>query len=317
MLRTIDMFCGAGGSSFGARNAKAQIVAGFDIWGPAIKTYKANFPEAEMFHEDIRLLDPEKIKRQIGKIDLLLASPECTNHSVAKGAKDRCEESKRTVFEVIRFAKAFRPRYMVIENVIQMGSWIEHPTVVKELWNLDYFVKEVKLNSEDFGVPQSRKRLFLLCTNLKYKEPSSPGKTHSQPTAAKVIIDRSDKYRFSLLFSDKRATATLERAERAIQALGKKEEFLLVYYGTDGAGGWQSLEKPLRTITTIDRFAYVKPTNNGHIMRMLQPEELKLAMGFDMNFDFGSGTTRRDKIKLLGNGVCPPVMEAIVNNLKN
>lgn len=316
MLRTIDMFCGVGGSSYGARNANAQIVAGFDIWEPAIKTYKANFPEAKMFHEDIRLLDPEKIKKQIGKIDLLLASPECTNHSVAKGAKDRCEKSKRTVFEVLRFARIFRPRYLIIENVIQMGSWSEHSTVLDELWGLEYSVKQVKLNSEDFGVPQSRKRLFLICTNPKAKEANSPEKTQEVPIPAKAILDRSDKYNFSQLFSDKRAIPTLERAERAIKELGKKEEFLLVYYGTDGAGGWQSLDKPLRTITTIDRFAYVKPSKNGHLMRMLQPEELKLAMGFATDFDLGGSNTRRDKIKLLGNGVCPPVMEAIVNSLK-
>jgi DNA (cytosine-5)-methyltransferase 1 len=49
-------------------------------------------------------------------------------------------------------------------------------------------------------------------------------------------------------------------------------------------------------------------------MRMLQPEELKLAMGFDKNYDLNINATRREKIKLMGNGVCPPVMTSIVNN---
>jgi DNA (cytosine-5)-methyltransferase 1 len=49
------------------------------------------------------------------------------------------------------------------------------------------------------------------------------------------------------------------------------------------------------------------------MMRMLQPEELKLAMGYDENFKLPSGLSRRAKIKLMGNGVCPPVMEAVVN----
>lgn len=316
MLKTIDMFCGVGGSSYGARKAGATIVAGFDLWEPAIVTYKHNFQSAAMFHQDIKVLDPEKIKRQIGKIDLLLASPECTNHSVAKGAKDRCEESKRTVFEVIRFARAFRPRWMVIENVIQMGSWSEHPTVLKELWGLEYFVKETELNAVDFGVPQSRKRLFLLCSNIK--EVGSPEKGREPLVFARSVIDQSDNYKFSPLFANNRAAATLERADRAIHAVGKNEDFLLVYYGTDGGGGWQSLDKPLRTVTTLDRFAYVKPTKDGHMMRMLQPEELKLAMGFGTDFDLNvARTTRRDKIKLMGNGVCPPVMEAIVRSLVN
>ena len=317
MLRTIDMFCGVGGSSYGARNANAKIVAGFDIWEPAVKTYNANFPEAKVFHEDIHQIDPEKIKKQIGKIDLILASPECTNHSVAKGSKERCEISKRTVFEVIRFAQTFKPRYIVIENVIQMESWSEHSSVIDALWDLQYSVLQVKLNSEDFGVPQSRKRLFLICADAQKKKTVIPSKICENPIAAHTILDRSGRYKFSQLYSDKRATATLERAERAIEALGKNEEFLLVYYGTDGAGGWQSIDKPLRTITTIDRFAYVKPSKNGHQMRMLQPEELKLAMGFGVDFNLGLNNTRRNKIKLMGNGVCPPVMEAIVRNLKN
>jgi site-specific DNA-cytosine methylase len=91
--------------------------------------------------------------------------------------------------------------------------------------------------------------------------------------------------------------------------------FLLVYYGTDGGGGWQRLDQPLRTVTTIDRFAYVRPAAGGvHQMRMLQVSELRKAMGFDRSLKLNHGT-RRDQIKLLGNAVCPPVMKAIVEKL--
>ena len=312
-IKTIDIFCGAGGSSYGARKAGAKILAGFDIWNPAAMTFKANFKKAQVYQKDIRKLDPENIKKDIGEIDLILASPECTNHSVAKGAKERSEESKRTVFEVIRYAKVFRPKWLVIENVIQMSSWSEHPKLLEELWDLDYFVKETKLNAKDFGVPQSRKRLFLLCTQSK--EAKSPPPKSNKIKPASSIIDYSDKYEFTPLYSKRRAKKTLERAERAFAAIGKKEPFLLVYYGTDGSGGWQLLNNPLRTVTTLDRFAYVKPGNNGHLMRMLQPGELKLAMGFGQDFSIDLDLTRRQKIKLMGNGVCPPVMEAIVKSL--
>ncbi len=57
--------------------------------------------------------------------------------------------------------------------------------------------------------------------------------------------------------------------------------FLLEYYGSDGVGGWQKINCPLRTITTVDRFALVKPSPRGHEMRMLQVPELQLAMGMD------------------------------------
>ena len=118
------------------------------------------------------------------------------------------------------------------------------------------------------------------------------------------------------LFAPSRAKATIGRARRAIGTLGPRTGFLLVYYGTDGSGGWQPLNRPLRTVTTIDRFALVVRTSQGPKMRMLQVPELKRAMGFSDAFELPVGT-RRERIRLLGNGVCPPVMRYVVAALVN
>lgn len=316
-IRVIDLFCGVGGSSFGAittNQEKVEIVAGFDLWDAATKAYSANFPRAKVYHQDIRSLSPKNIRREIGDIDVILASPECTNHSVAKGALERDEASKMTAFEVTRFASEFKPKWIVIENVIQMQSWSEHAKLLDKLWALGYFVRQVALNAQDFGVPQSRNRLFLLCSrtnDVNFEKPAGV-----KPIPASSILDNSGKYRLSPLRKPTRAPATLERAERAINALGDDQPFLIVYYGSDGSGGWQSLDKPLRTVTTLDRFAYVEPSSDGHMMRMLQPEELKLAMGFTQEYKLDlPGLTRRERIKLMGNGVCPPVMSHIIKSL--
>jgi DNA (cytosine-5)-methyltransferase 1 len=312
-IKTIDLFCGAGGSSYGAKKAGAQIVAGFDMWNSATHAYQKNFPEAKVFEGDLRKSEPEKIKEQLGNIDLILASPECTNHSLAKGAKTRCEESKRTAFQVTRYAEVFRPKWIIIENVVEMTSWSEHPKFIDELWGLKYSVQQVKLNAAEFGVPQARKRLFLICTNTGEIEIKEYSHIKTKTKAVSTIIDWSDKYSFTPLFKKGRAENSLKRAENAINALGKGEPFIMVYYGT--GDGWQTVDKPLRTITTLDRFALVMPTNKGHQMRMLQPEELKLAMGFKKDYNLDLGITRREKIKLMGNGVCPPVMASIVKSL--
>jgi DNA (cytosine-5)-methyltransferase 1 len=55
-----------------------------------------------------------------------------------------------------------------------------------------------------------------------------------------------------------RATETLARAKRAMDELGEGVPFLIVYYSTDGGGGWQTLDRPLRTLTTLDRFGLVE-----------------------------------------------------------
>lgn len=316
-LKAIDLFCGAGGSSYGARNAGVEIVAGFDIWKLAVKIYGLNFPQAKAVEADIRQLSPQQLKSQIGDIDLILASPECTNHSKAKGAAVKSEESRETAFEVVRFAKTFKPEWIVIENVVDMQSWDRHAELLDKLRKLDYFVREVILNAKDFGAPQSRKRLFILCSlSGKADEPVS---NQQSEKPVRDIIDTSGKYPLSLLKKKGRAEKTIEAAERAIAALGNDTPFLLVYYGSarKGNGGWQSIDEPLRTITTLDRFAYVTPGRDGHLIRMLQPEELKLAMGFGPDFKLSvvDGLVRRDRIKLMGNGVCPPVMEAIVRSL--
>ena len=80
------------------------------------------------------------------------------------------------------------------------------------------------------------------------------------------------------------------------------------------AGGWQPLDRPLRTITTLDRFGLVEHDGDMWTLRMLQVPELRRAMGLADDFKLPLGT-RRDRIRLLGNGVCPPVMEAVVRSL--
>jgi len=102
-------------------------------------------------------------------------------------------------------------------------------------------------------------------------------------TVENVILGPGDSkespWAFSPLNNGRRASPTIERAKRAIRKLGEKAAFIMVYYGTDGAGGFQTLDRPLRTVTTIDRFAYVRPNGRGHEMRMLKPREFAAAMG--------------------------------------
>lgn len=312
-IRALDLFCGAGGSSWGARQAGVEIVAAFDLWPLAGETHDANFPEAEFFPGRLEEHDVDALIKRLGPIDLILASPECTNHSPAKGNKPRCEESKGTAFQVVRFASAFKPRWLVVENVVNMLKWTRYVEFKAALEELGYKLHEQVLNAAHFGVAQSRRRLFLLA-DLKQTPPKvKPRKT--EPKNVADLVDLNGHYRWTPLRQPNRAKATLERAERGFAVLGESKPFLLVYYGTDGCGGWQRLNRPLRTITTVDRFALVKPDpEHGHVMRMLQVPELQAAMGMPLKMRFESGT-RRERIKMIGNAVCPPVMHYVVKQL--
>jgi DNA (cytosine-5)-methyltransferase 1 len=122
-IRALDMFCGAGGSSVGAREAGVDVVAAIDMWPLAKTTSKDNFPDTRFYCRKLEHVSPRQVLKEVGPIDLLLASPECTNHTCAKGKRTRSEESRKTAFHVTRFAKALKPRWIVVENVIQMKSW--------------------------------------------------------------------------------------------------------------------------------------------------------------------------------------------------
>jgi DNA (cytosine-5)-methyltransferase 1 len=277
-----------------------------------LDVYKDNFPDTKLYHGDLSEISPARVKQEIGEIDLILASPECTSHSPARGRRPACEKSRETAFQVVRFAKVFKPRWIVVENVVSMRKWSRYPDFIREMRALEYWEKEQVLIASNFGVPQSRRRLFILFD--REQAPNDIVLPAADKRTAAEIISSNGTYPFSPLRTEKRAKPTLDRAERAIAELGNDEPFLIVYYGSDQAGGWQPLDVPLRTITTLDRFAYVKPSPDGHLMRMLQVPELKASMGMPETFCISQGS-RRDRIKILGNAVCPPLMKSAIRCL--
>lgn len=312
-MRGCDIFSGAGGSSAGARAAGIDVVAGIDMCGTATATFRANFPDAHVVTsrlEDVRI---DEFKEQIGPVDVLLASPECRNHTCAKGAAPRDESSRATAMEVVRYARALEPRWLVLENVVYMRPWSRYGELKSRLGELGYRLNELTLDASDFGVAQRRRRLFLVGDRERTPVLSLP-KRRGRRRSVRSVLDPTGTWKTSPLFTARRAKATVERARRGFEALGGKVSFLLVYYGADGCGGWQSLDRPLRTITTVDRFALVEHDGATWRMRMLQVPELKRAMGFGDDFLLPVGT-RRDRIRLLGNGVCPPVMETVLRSL--
>ena len=117
---------------------RARLVAGIDKWPLALETYRLNNPDARTYESDLETRPPQKIAREVGTIELLLASPECTNHSLARGGADPDEKSQNTAFQVTRFAEALKPRWIVIENVVKMQQWRHYGKWLKKLKTLGY-----------------------------------------------------------------------------------------------------------------------------------------------------------------------------------
>jgi DNA (cytosine-5)-methyltransferase 1 len=313
-FRAIDLFCGAGGSSWGVRDAGARMVGAVDAWDVAARTYKDNFPSAQVVCATLREGSRARTLPNVGRVDLIIASPECTHHSIARGAKPLDEKSRRSGWSILPFIRAMEPRWVVLENVPRMRSWLGFADMIAKIERYGYKLRMQVLDAADFGVPQTRRRLFIIGDRLR--QPAEILIPRRKQRTATSILDPVGKWKAERVFNGRRATATIARIKTGIRAMGRGKDFLTVYYSSDRAGGWQRLDRPLRTLTTLDRFGLVQWIDGEPTLRMLQIPELKRAMGLPGTFSLGHGN-RRDKIKLLGNGVCAPVMRQIVASLIN
>lgn len=314
-MKFVDLFCGGGFGARGAVRAGATPILAVDAWDIAAQTFKDNFQGAEVICSPIEDLSPTKLAKRF-KPDVLLTSPECTSHSIARGSRPACEKSRETAIGIVPWLESMEPRWLIVENVSRMKKWDRHSELVRTIESFGYRVNDLYLNAAEFGAPQSRKRMFLVCSREGAEITSEDlARIHNRATkSASSIVDWSDEYMSTPLYRKGRAEATIARAERAMKTLGKGVPFIIVYYGSDYAGGWQRLEAPLRTVTTIDRFGLVTWEGRTPYLRMLQPSELLKAMGAGTKHKLNFGN-RREKIRLCGNGVCSPVMEVIFKRL--
>jgi DNA (cytosine-5)-methyltransferase 1 len=210
------------------------------------------------------------------------------------------------------------PRWVIIENVNRMKKWNRHNELVRAIEAFGYTVSDLHLNSADFGTAQARKRMFLVCDregSVITKDALLQMTTSRAVVRAASIIDWNTGYPSAKLYRPNRAEATIARAERAMASLGRNVPFIIVYYGSDYAGGWQNVDAPLRTVTTIDRFGLVTWERNEPYLRMLQPTELSKAMGGGTEHLLPYGS-RREKVRLCGNGVCSHIITAIFRLIK-
>ncbi|HYI66351.1 MAG TPA: DNA cytosine methyltransferase [Candidatus Limnocylindrales bacterium] len=171
-ITVTDLFCGAGGSSIGAEKAGAVLRMAANHWRLAIDTHNTNFPNADHDCADVSQVNPRRYPRT----DILIASPECTNHSQAKARKleptiwdpnppglDEQERSRATMWDVPRFAEHHRYEIVIVENVIEASRWLPFDAWLASMHALGYTHRIVSLNSfVAQPTPQSRDRMYVV-----------------------------------------------------------------------------------------------------------------------------------------------------------
>jgi DNA (cytosine-5)-methyltransferase 1 len=301
-MRVVDLFSGAGGFSEGARMAGAEVIWAANHWADAVRWHSANHPDADHICQDLALY----ASCEIPDHDLLLASPSCKGFSPARGKHQTHHDKHRaTAWIVNDVVEAKRPPFVLVENVPEMLKWIQYPAWKLGLELLGYSVAEHIIDAADCGVPQNRVRLFI--TAVRGKTPLQL-KIEKQPHNAINNCLDWDSGRWSRIYKKKRAARTIARIEKAV-ADGLGDQFLIPYYGASKTG--RSTERPIGTLTTVDRYALVKVKEQK--MRMLSIPEARKAMGF--RDDYQLPDNKKTAMMLLGNAVCPPVAEQLVEQL--
>lgn len=271
-----DLLCGAGGSSTGCARALAELGLEMELvcvnhWGVALETHRRNHPEARTFCEDIAAVRPHMVVPE-GYLDLLMASPTCTHHSVARGGKPTSDQQRSDPWHIITWLTELRVKRLIIENVWEFCGWgpVDARTGkpiksrkgeyfrawIDTIRRLGFEPEWRKLNAADYGDATTRQR-FILMARSDGKSVSWPVPTHAKKSdglllltqkpwrPAREIIDWSIKGRS--IFGRKKPLApkTLARILAGAQKFGWPEPFLVVLRN-HMAG--QSLDRPLPTV---------------------------------------------------------------------
>ena len=248
-----DLFAGAGGSSTGAMQAIEEIGGHMELvainhWNVAIATHQANHPTARHLVEDVSIVDPESVVEE-GRLDLLMASPECTFHSRARGGKPIHDQGRMAPWAIMNWLTRLDVNSVLVENVPEFVHWgplNENDRPIKarrgeyfQAWymafiNLGYQAQWKMLNAADYGDATTRTRFFLIARKdgvpIRWPEPTHakrdgtlmPGRLPWR--GAKEIIDWSNPGR-SILDDPKYrrkplAQNTLRRIARGLERFG-------------------------------------------------------------------------------------------------
>lgn len=214
MIRAADLFCGAGGASTGLQLAAARRGLGLDLvainhWRAAVDTHQANHPTARHYCQPVEAVDPRDAVPG-GKLDLLVAGPECTHHSMAHGGRPKNDQSRASAWHLLRWAELLTIDRLLIENVPEFRSWgpldsqgkkplkskkgQTYRAFLAALESLGYRIEARVLNAADYGEAQTRERLFIQA--VRGRRPIAwPEATHTPKSAPASLFNTCETWR--------------------------------------------------------------------------------------------------------------------------
>ena len=284
-----DLFCGAGGTSNGLFAAAQEL--GFNIqlwavnhWQIAISTHALNHAGVSHLLADIEAVDPRKVVSG-GYLRFLVASPECTHHSRARGGKPRSDQKRATVNYILDWVRALTIDDLLIENVPEFVEWgplypkdypdeklrgLPIPARKGELFaafigalkELGYTVEHRILCAANYGDATTRRRFFLRAS--RHGVITWPKATHHKGGSpgwrpAREIINWDVPGTPISERNPPLCKNTMKRIHAGFRKFSGLAPFIIASAHTSDEGRVYSCDMPVPTLTTKPQFGLVQP----------------------------------------------------------
>ena len=159
-MKIVDLFCGCGGLSLGFQNAGFKIVAAYDKWQAALSVYQKHF------EHECKMLDLSNIKDSVAEIeskhpDMIIGGPPCQDFSSA-GKRDEDNGRGDLTVNYAQIINRIRPKWFVMENVERITKTQKLIDAKKIFKEAGYGLSWQVLDASKCGVPQKRKRFFMI-----------------------------------------------------------------------------------------------------------------------------------------------------------
>lgn len=297
----VDLFAGLGGLTEGAKRAGVRVVWAGNHWRIAVDTHEANHPEVKHACQDLHQTNWLYVPRH----DLLLAAPACTGHTPARGKDQPHHDPHRsTAWAVVSCVEVHRPAIVLVENVPAFTRWALYPAWCSAMRALGLTLSPHVIDAADYGIPQNRKRLFIIGTRSRHPLVLRPRVGARQPAFGPHIQWHHGDWR---PIDNTLVVATRRRIENGRRQFG--DRFVMPYYSNGSGLTGRSIDRPIGTITTVDRWGVV----DGDRMRMLNVEECRAAMAFPSSYHLPAQS--RVAKHMLGNAVPPPMVTEIIREI--
>jgi DNA (cytosine-5)-methyltransferase 1 len=331
----IDLFSGAGGLTQGLKQAGFNVVGAVENHKTYAESFRLNHPLTLLKEGDITEVDAIEYMKQLGlkegELDLLAGCPPCQGYSTI-GTRNRGQKNdprNELVYEVLRFALAFKPKTIMMENVPALANDERLAGLRQQLEEAGYKIDVKVLNMTHYGVPQMRRRMIMLGSRLGDVEVFAqelekekmktvrdaiaflPEPGESGDPLHDITEKRSEKVRklISLVPKDGGSRTDLPD-EYQLECHKRTTGFKDVY----GRMAWG---KPSPTITggcnSPSKGRFLHPEKN----RVISLREAALLQTFPKNYKFSFASGKQGVAMMIGNALPPTFIEFHAKGLLN